>query len=402
MPVSASTSSPAPSGRSSIRRAAAPLGLVLLAAAASVSACPFCEAPDVTLTQQVAQSDVAVFVQWVDGRSADREQGFAGSTTYQVVDVLHDASGALKPKERFDIVRYRAARPGDLFLMLGSYTTVIEWGSPIEISEAGLNYIRMAPTKEASAKERLSYFIRFLEFSDRIIADDAYAEFAQAPYEDVAAIVDLMPRDKLRQWITDPKTPVNRLGLFGLMLGLCGDDDDARLMRDRILEPSEGFRIGIDGIMAGYVLLAGEQGLALIEREKITDKTQNFSEHVACMQMLRFLWTYAKDRFSPDRLRQSMRLMVDNPKIADLVIADLARWEDWETTSRLIELYGTPGYDVPFVERKILYFMWAAEDSVAKDAGSKPPYVQQAQAFLKRIEVEDPEIFNQAKKTYLR
>lgn len=375
---------------------------VWLGGALAALACPFCEAPDVTLTQQVQQSDVAVFVQWVEGKPVDRETNFPGSTTYQIVDVLHDASGTLRKGGRFDIVRYRAGRPGDLFLMLGSYTTTIEWGSPIEISEAGLNYIRMAPTKEASARERLGYFVRFLEFSDRVIADDAYAEFAQAPYEDVVTIVDLMPREKLRTWITHSATPVNRLGLFGLMLGLCGNAEDAELMRQKILEPSEGFRIGIDGIMAGYVLLTGEEGLALIEREKITDKSENFSEHVACMQMLRFLWTYAKDRFPPERLKRSMRLMVENPKIADLVIADLARWQDWDSTPRLIELYGTPGYDVPFVQRKILHFMWAAEDSRPKDAQPIPDYVKQAQEFLRRIEAEDPEIVQQARKTYFR
>ena len=43
--------------------------------------CPFCEAPDVTLTQQVQQSDVAVFVQWVEGKPLDREANFPGYTT---------------------------------------------------------------------------------------------------------------------------------------------------------------------------------------------------------------------------------------------------------------------------------------------------------------------------------
>jgi hypothetical protein len=215
-------------------------------------------------------------------------------------------------------------------------------------------------------------------------------------------VVDAMPREKLREWIADPKTPVNRLGLFGLMLGLCGNADDAEMMRDKILEPSDGFRIGIDGVMTGYVLLTGEQGLEVIEQEKISDKTENFSEHVASMQMLRFLWNFAKDRFDPERIKQSMRLMVENHKIADLVIADLARWEDWETTPRLIALYGTDGYDVPFVERKILYFMWAAVDSKPKEAQTTPEYVQQAQKFLARVEKDDPEIFNQARKTYLR
>jgi hypothetical protein len=379
------------------------LAAVMAAIAANaVLACPFCEAPDVTLTQQVQQADAAALVQWVEGKPMDREAGNPGSTTYEVIDLLHDSSGTLKPGSRFDIVRYRPGKPGDLFLMLGSYTTTIEWGSPIEVTETSYNYIKQAPTKEASAKERLTYFVRFLEYSDRLVADDAYAEFASAPYEDVASIVDKFPREKLREWIVDEKTPVNRMGLFGLMLGLCGGPDDAQLMEQKILEPSEGFRIGIDGIMTGYVLITGEPGLALLEKEKLTDKTESFSEQMACAQMLRFLWTYGKDRFSPDRLRAAMRKLIDNPKIADLAVTDLSRWEDWESMPRLIELYGQPGYDPPHVRRKFIHFMWAAMDSVPKDAAKKPDYAVKAEDFVAKIEAEDPDIVKQAKKTYFR
>lgn len=369
---------------------------------ASSLACPFCEAPDVTLTQQVQQADAAALVQWVAGKPLDREAGFPGATTYEVLDLLHDSSGTLEKGGRFDIVRYRAGKPGDLFLMLGSYTTVIEWGSPIEVTETSFNYIRQAPTKEASAKDRLSYFVRFLEYSDRLIADDAYAEFAGAPYEDVAAVVDRFSREKLRQWITDDQVPVNRLGLYGLMLGLCGGPDDAQLMEAKILQPSEGFRIGIDGIMTGYVLIAGEPGLALLEREKLADKSESFSEQMACAQMLRFLWTYGKDRFTPARLREAMRKLIDNPKIADLAVTDLARWEDWDSMPRLIELYGQPGYDPPHVRRKFIHFMWAALDSVPKDAAEPPAYAQTAAEFVAKLEAEDPDIVKQAKKTYFR
>jgi hypothetical protein len=376
--------------------------LLFAALSASAVACPFCEAPDVTLTQQVQQADVAALVQWAEGTPMDREKGTPGSTTYEVLDLLHDTSGTLKKGSRFDIVRYRAGRPGDLFLMLGSYTTTIEWGSPIEVTETSYNYIRQAPTKEASVRERLGYFVRFLEYSDRLIADDAYAEFAGAPYEDVVLITDKFSREKLRQWIVDEKTPVNRLGLYGLMLGLCGGPEEAEMMKAKILEPSEGFRIGIDGVMTGYVLITGEEGLALLEREKLSDATETFSEQMACAQMLRFLWTYGKDRFTPERIRGAMRRLIDNPKIADLVVTDLARWEDWESMPRLIELYGQPGYDPPHVRRKFIHFMWAAVDSVPKDAATQPDYARTAEEFVAKIEAEDPEIVKQAKKTYFR
>ncbi|MEZ6068344.1 MAG: hypothetical protein R3B90_22110 [Planctomycetaceae bacterium] len=174
---------------------------VLLAAGGAARACPFCEAPDVTLSQQLHLADVATLVQWVDGKAPNRDEGFAGSTTYEIIKVVHDSSGTLKAGERFDIVRHRAGQPGEMFLMLGSYTTVIEWGSPIEVTETSFNYIVQAPTREVPTAERLRYFIRFLEYSDNLIAGDAFAEFAGADYKDVASLVDVMPREKLHKWL---------------------------------------------------------------------------------------------------------------------------------------------------------------------------------------------------------
>ena len=39
------------------------------------------------------------------------------------------------------------------------------------------------------------------------------------PYEVIVPLKDRMPREKLRKWVTDPDTPVTRIGLYGLLLG---------------------------------------------------------------------------------------------------------------------------------------------------------------------------------------
>lgn len=378
------------------------LSVLCAALAADLAlACPFCEAPDVTLSQQLQQSDVAALVQWVEGKPADREAGFPGSTTYEVVDLVHDSSGTLARGSRFSIERHRPGKPGDLFVMLGSLSTVIEWGSPIEVTETSYNYMKQAPSSEAPRAERLAYFLRFLDFPDRLVSDDAYAEFASAPYQDVAAIKDKLPRDKIRQWVSDPQTPVSRMGLYGLMLGLCGNADDAALMKEKILKPSKEFRIGIEGVMAGLILIEKDKALDLLDEEKLKDKSEPFSEHVAVMQALRFLWTDGKGVVPPDRLRKSMRLLLDTD-VADLAINDLARWEDWGVTKELTERYGTPAYDISFIKRNIIRFMLAAEDSAPKDATEVPEYVTIAKEFLKKIETEDPDTFRTAKKFYFR
>ncbi len=378
------------------------LSLLLLAAGAIVSqACPFCSAPSLTLCEQLNMSDAAVLVQWDSGLPADKEKGFLGSTEYSVLKVVHDSSGALQPAGKVKLDRYRASKSGDMFLLLGTKTTELEWGSPLEVTETSFNYITQAPSKEAPAIERLIYFVKFLEFSDKTVADDAYGEFANAQYKDIVAVKDQFPREKLREWLSNPQTVPSRLGLFGLMLGLCGTESDAEYLKGRLMEPVEGFRLGVDGMMGGYLLLAGEQGLAALEDAKLRDKKVPFSETYATMQALRFMWTYGDGRISKERLRQSMQIILDRPELADLVIVDLGRWQDWSVSDRLMELYGTAGYDIPSTKRAIVRFYLTEEAAKPKDAKEPfPAHVASAQKHLKTLRETDPETVKAAEEFF--
>jgi hypothetical protein len=51
------------------------------------------------------------------------------------------------------------------------------------------------------------------------------------------------------------------------------------------------------------------------------------------------MWRYSEGRIEKSRLRASMRILLDRPELADLVIADLARWKDWEIQDRLMDIY---------------------------------------------------------------
>jgi hypothetical protein len=374
-------------------------------------ACPFCSAPSLTLAEQVAQSDAAVLVQWASGEkpgsdseaSEDSEQVSApgrslGSTTYEVIEVLRGSGDDLKKGGRVTIPRYRAGQKGDLFLLLGTRGAQMDWGSPMEVTETSYNYMKQAPSPEASPTERLSYFVRFLEFPDSVIANDAYAEFANAPYKDVVTITDQVPVQKVREWIKDPETAPTRLGLYGLLLGLAGTEEDARLMRDKIVEPAEEFRLGIDGVMGGYLLLTGEKGLDVIDKEKLLNKDVPFSETYAAMQALRFMWTYGSGIDKP-RLRQSMRTLLTRPELADLVIADLARWKDWSIIDQLMELYDAEDYSIPSIKRAIVrYMLVAAKDK--PEEGDDNSHVAKAEGYLKTLRDKDPKTVQQAERFF--
>ena len=250
-----------------------------------------------------------------------------------------------------------------------------------------------SPSPEAAAAKRLAYFIKFLEYPDRQISDDAYAEFANAPYKDIASVSKLLPREKVARWVADAETPQTRMGLYGLLLGLSGNASDAKLMKQKISTPSEEFRLGIDGVMSGYLVLTDAKG-----RKKLVP----FSETYAAMQALRFMWSYAEGRISKPRLRQSMRILLERPELADLVIADLARWKDWSIQNRLMTMYDEKAFNVPAIKRAVVRYMLVCTKDIPKGAaaGPLPKHVQDAMKHLAALRKRDPKTVTDAERFF--
>ncbi|MCH7685583.1 MAG: hypothetical protein IH899_02695 [Planctomycetes bacterium] len=392
------------------------VGLFLGSVSAAVC-CPFCSAPSLTKSEEVAQSDAVVLVQWVEGKKTKGQE--PGNTTYEIVQVVKGPGASLKKGKRITLVRYRTAKKGDLFLLMGTQTAGIEWGSPLEVTETSFNYIAQAPSPEDSTQKRLAYYLKFLEFPDQLVSNDAYAEFANAPYKDITSLADVMPRNKIRKWITNPDTPATRLGLYGLFLGLCGEPEDADLMKKKITEPTDDFRLGIDGVMFGYLLLTGKEGLDLVDRLKLKSpyvldengkpvldkdgkkKPLPFSETYSAMQALRSMWTYGEGRIDKERLRQSMRILLDRPELADLVIANLSRWEDWSVQDKLMDLYGAKEYNIPSIKRAIIRYMLVSSKDAQVAENIKPPaHVIKGRKHMAALRKQDPKTVREAERFF--
>ncbi|MCA9015833.1 MAG: hypothetical protein KDA77_10920 [Planctomycetaceae bacterium] len=375
-------------------------GLLMLAQVTSVTACPFCSAPSLTLTEQLSQSDVAVLAQWTEAEKGTLDK--AGKTVFEIKEIVRQADkDKLKAGDQITINRHRPGKKGNLFLLLGTKGTTVDWGDPIEVTETSFHYISQAPAPEEKTSKRLKYFLKFLEFPDQMISNDAYAEFANAPYEDITPLSKEMPREKIRKWIVDPETPVTRLGLYGLLLGLCGQESDVAFMEKKINEPTKEFRLGIDGVISGYLLLTGADGLDKIDETKFVPKDVAFSETYAAMQALRFMWTYGDGRISKDRLRQSMRLLLDRPELTDLVVADLARWDDWTVMDRLMKMYGTGDYDIPSIKRAIVrYLLVASKGMNKKGGGPDAATAEKAKQMLEKLRQEDPKTVKSAERFF--
>ncbi|WP_417392914.1 hypothetical protein [Gimesia sp.] len=375
-------------------------GLIVFAQTPALTACPFCSAPSLTLTEQLSQSDVAVLAQWTEAEKGTLEK--AGKTVFEVKEIVRQSDKEkLKAGDQITINRHRPGKKGNLFLLLGTKGAEVDWGDPIEVTETSFHYISQAPAPEVKTSKRLTYFLKFLEYPDQMISNDAYAEFANAPYEDITPLSKEMPREKIRKWLIDPDTPVTRIGLYGLLLGLCGTGEDVSFMEKKINEPTKEFRLGIDGVISGYLLLTGADGLDKIDETKFVPKDVAFSETYAAMQALRFMWTYGDGRIDKERLRKSMRLLLDRPELTDLVVADLARWDDWSVIDRLMEMYGTGDYDIPSIKRAIVrYLLVASKGKNKKGVGPDQATTEKAKKLLDQLRKEDPKTVQSAERFF--
>lgn len=362
--------------------------VLFVAVSSHVAACPYCPGPQKTLTEEFADADAVVLVQWKAGRVP---AGMLGGTTFSVVEVARGPKDAVKKDDQIKIPQYRAGRKGDLFLLFGTQGKELEWDTPLEVTETTYQYILQAPSLKTPTPMRLEYFVKFLESADQLVSNDAFGEFANAPYEDIVQIKHKLDRVKIAKWVADSETLPTRLALYSLLLGLCGNDDDARLMLTKINQPKTEYPLGLDGLISGYLVLAGEKGLDEIDRSKFKNKQAGFSETYAATQALRFMWTYGSDRISKDRLKRSLRELIDHPDMADLVITDLARWEDWSVQDRLMKLYDQEDDAPPLVKRAIVRYMLVAAKADSKLA-------VQAKANVEKLRRQDPKTFKVAER----
>ncbi|MCH8830137.1 MAG: hypothetical protein IID45_11230 [Planctomycetes bacterium] len=381
---------------------------VLVTASISFSsaavACPACGRVLVpTWSERLAQSDAAVLVQWVSARKGSLEPKSPAVSTFEVLQIARDTDKRLKKGQRIFLPGYTSGKPGNLFFLWGKSARTskqpIAWRTPEAVSETAYYYITQTPSPELAGPERLRFYLKFFEYPDPLISDDAYAEFAKARYIHVKALAKEMSRTKVRQWLASPETPQNRIGLYGLMLGLCGTKEDIPFLEKRIVQLKQKFRLGIDGVIAGYLMLVGDKGLDLIDREKFRKKKVPFSETYSALQAIRIIWTYGDGRIGKERLRQSMRILLERPNLVELVLPDLSRWKDWSVQSRLIREYGKGPFESFGARRSIIRYLIASTRDLPQDVNGPRPLparVTTARKALDALKKKDPRAYRHA------
>jgi hypothetical protein len=107
-----------------------------------------------------------------------------------------------------------------------------------------------------------------------------------------------------------------------------------------------------------------------------------FAETYAAVMALRFLGEES-DIVPRPRVLQSLRVLLDEPKLADLVIADLARWQDWSVIEKLVNLFKSAQADNIFVREPVVNYLKACP-------------LPEAAAAVGELEKIDPEAVRRA------
>jgi hypothetical protein len=362
-------------------------------------ACPFCSAVSLTFSQEIAQSEAAVIARLVEpppaGSLSPRADGPLPKGKFEVVEVLKgaaavEAAGLLGPDaRRLETILLEDKPVGTLFLLMAIEPPKLVWSSPIIVSDRAVAYLRKLGGLPEKGGDRLAFFQDHLEDEDDTLARDAYDEFAVAPYADVKELKSRMDPARLLGWIENPKVQANRRRLYATMLGVCGTPEDGerigRILEGDSLGPDAAeIRSGLDALIACYVTLRGPEGLDLVDRRflKRAGTDIPFAETYAAVMALRFLGEES-DIVPRERVLASLRLLLDEPKLADLVVADLARWQDWSVVDRLVGIFKDATADNIFVREPIVNYLRACP-------------LPAAAAAVKELEKIDPEAVRRA------
>lgn len=357
-------------------------------------ACPFCGPPQSRLSERLAKNDVTVLAEWLE--SSPDKNGVGGKTQFRVIERIRGPEGKLTflKGDPITLPRELNGEPGQRCLLFGRKEDELIWETPVPLSEEAERYIRKFPAADDPLAKRLDYFLGYLEAKDSLIAMDALAEFAVVPYSDVATMAAKLPPEKLRVWLTDEQTVPQRLGLYGMMLGLCGTAEDAELLRSKIESPKSDYPFGLDGLTFGYLLLTKSEGLDVLDEIKLRPQTTKPEELALIIAALRVMWTDGGDRIPSERLRRSMRLCLNRPEIAGPASTDLARWEDWSIQDRLMSLYGAKDFDDSHTRKAIAgYFVAASKSKLAE-------VKLQARKNLDKLRERDPDVVKAAERFY--
>lgn len=359
---------------------------VVLLAAQVASACSICGgsfATRTTLREKLAQSVVVIEGTLKNAKpNADDLGGtteFQFGTTLKTTDKWKDTKLVVLPKYYPTI----GSTPTRYLIFFESTDDKLLMIHGVESTAALTGFLQASAKFAKPGPQLLAQVFTQLEHSDATVGSEAFLEFALANDADIAAAKKQYDPKKLRAWITAKDTPVERIGVYAILLGLCGDaDTDAPAFRKWMTE--ERFSTQLSGLIAGWISLDAKAGWANLN-SILSDAKLPFTQRLSALSALRFLQATAGPAHRAD-IVHACGQMVTDAEFADLIIDDLRRWAWWDHTEKILASYTTTSPKI--LKRTIIRYALQCPEKpaaifIAKVRAAEPELVKKVEDTLK-------------------
>jgi hypothetical protein len=259
-------------------------------------------------------------------------------------------------------------------------------GVPIKGASA-VDYLKKAlALNKKDVVGNLAFFFRYLNDADPEVSRDAFLEFAKTGDQDIARAAPKLSADKLRTWLKDAKTPPERLSVYALLLGACGKEADAKLLRELLDRKEERYTNAADGLLGGYMHRKPKEGWDLAFAI-LRDGRKPLTLRLAVLRVLRY-YHGAQPRESRANVLKAMGVVLAQGELADLAVEDLRQWQMWDLTRPILALYGKKGFDAPLMQRAILRYALCckataeSKDFLAKRRAAEAEVVKEVEESL--------------------
>lgn len=304
-------------------------------------ACKWCP-PDAgpTILRQLDAAESGVLAELIRRADSNAENPVS---RYRVVKVL---KGALAKTGDELLVPLNVQSPeGTVHLFFGQDNS---WNNPLGISSKAGQFLEMAAQLNVQSEdyrsqdrlERLEFMLPYLASPDEQIAKAAHGEFSSVPYLVLNELKSQLDHRQLVSWVQSETTfAPNRRHLF-VLLGVCGNRFDyfavAKSFDDRL---ANGETVDLDAIVSAMLTLGGKKALRQVQGRVFAPEV-SLSAKRAAVDALRFHAERGGVIEKAKVIEIYRRLLLD-PKTADFVLEDLARWKDWEALDQVLMLWET-------------------------------------------------------------
>ncbi len=230
-----------------------------------------------------------------------------------------------------------------------------------------LDYLKAAAAiDDTDPARKLAFFFGHLDSADASVAADAFLEFARASDTEILKASARFQPAAVRKLIADPKTPLERLGVYAFLLGSCGKQEDAEFLAAMLKQNPLPERTvsAFGGLLAGYVMLAPKEGWPLTATT-LADEKRDFSERLSALSTVRFFQVTRTAESKPEVLKCCAALL-PHGDLADQAIEDLRRWGYWDLTKSVLAQFDKPTHKAPIVRRSIVRYALSCPDAESK------------------------------------